>query len=233
LVAGKLVVFMRDVLAFDAATGQLAWRLPLISHEGFNPGGYFHGTPLRIDVGGVPLIVMGNGTIVRAADGKILATHQDMGIQAISSPVADRGLLFETTTGSMKFFIHQLPASAEPFKMATRTVSLTTEKFPHYYLPWHMASPVVHNGLAYLLNNAGVLTVVDVAEGKMLYQKLLDLDGFQTNNEGPARGIGISPALGGKYLFVMGNSGATLVLEPGRAYKQIAKNKIEALASVG
>ena len=233
LVDGKLVVFMRDVLAFHADTGELAWRIPLISHEGFNPGGYFHGTPTRADIGGVPLIVFGNGTIVRAADGKILHTHPEMGNQAISSPVVDRGLLFETTTGSMKLFIHTLPATAaEPFKMSTRTVSVATSPFPYYYMPWHLSSPLVHDGLAYLLNNAGVLTVVDVAEGKVLYQKMLDLDGFQTSNEGPARGIGISPALGGKYLYVMGNSGATLVLEPGRTYKQIAKNKIENLASV-
>ncbi|HVR85419.1 MAG TPA: PQQ-binding-like beta-propeller repeat protein, partial [Planctomycetota bacterium] len=234
LVDGKLIVFMRDILAFDAATGDLAWRIPLISHEGFNPGGYFHGTPARADVGGVPMIVLGNGTIVRASDGKVLLTHPEMGNQAISSPVVDRGQLFETTTGSMKFFIHELPSSAaEPFKLATRVVSVATPAFPHYYMPWHMSSPIVHDGLAYLLNNAGVLTVVDVAQGKVLYQKMLDLDGFQTSNEGPARGIGISPALGGKYLYVMGNSGATLVLEPGREYKQIAKNKIENLVSVG
>jgi outer membrane protein assembly factor BamB len=234
LVDGKVIVYMRDVFAFDAATGALAWRIPLVGHEGANPGGAFHGTHARADVGGVPLVVMGNGTIVRASDGHVLWKHPEMGNQAISSPVVDGGRLFETSTGSMKFFIHDLPAAAdEPFKPATRIVSVATTAFPHYYMPWHMASPLVHEGLAYLLNNSGVLTVVDVAEGKVVYQKMLDLDGFQTANEGPARGIGISPALGGKYLYLMGNSGTTLVLEPGRTYKQVARNRIENLASVG
>jgi len=234
LVAGKLIVFMRDVLAFEADTGALAWRIPLISHEGANPGGYFHGTPARVEQGGVPLIVLGNGTIVRAADGKILFTHPEMGNQAISSPVVERDLLFETSTGSMRLFIHQLPGSAaEPFKPTMRTVSVRTPDFPHYYMPWHMASPLIHEGLAYLMNNAGVLTVVDVIEGRVLYQKMIDLDPFQTNNEGAARGVGISPTLAGRYVYLFGNGGAAVVLEPGRIFKQVAKNKIENQVCVG
>jgi outer membrane protein assembly factor BamB len=234
LVDGKIVVFMRDLFAFDAKTGALAWRIPVVAHEGANPGGYFHGTPVRVTRGGVPLIVLGNGTIVRAADGKTLFTHPEMGNQAISSPVVEGDHLLETSTGSMRLFIHALPGAVPgPFKMTTQTVSVATTGFPHYYMPWHMSSPLVHDGLAYLVNNSGVLTVVDLKEGKVLYQKMLDLDEFQTANEGAARGIGISPTLAGKHLYFVGNNGATVVLEPGRTFKQIAKNKIENIASLG
>ena len=234
LVDGKIVVFMRDLFAFDSKSGSLAWRIPIVSHEGPNPGGYFHGTPVAVTRGGVPLIILGNGTIVRAADGKILFTHPEMGNQAISSPVVEGDLLFETGTSSMRLYIHTLPGAVTgPFKMSTRTVSVATPAFPWYYMPWHMASPLVHEGLAYLLNNSGVLTVVDVAEAKVLYQKMLDLDEFQTANEGAARGIGISPALGGKHLYLIGNNGAAVVLEPGRTFKQVAKNKIENVVSIG
>jgi outer membrane protein assembly factor BamB len=66
-----------------------------------------------------------------------------------------------------------------------------------------------------------------VAEGKVLYQQMLDIDGFQTSNEGAARGCGISPTLGGKFIYLFGNSGACVVLEPGRTFKQVAKNKLE------
>lgn len=234
LVDGKVVVFMRDLFAFDARTGAQAWRIPVVSHQGFNPGGYFHGTPVGVVRGGVPLVVLGNGTIVRASDGQVLFTHPEMGNQAISSPLIEGRHLIETSTGSMKLFIHDLPdAVTGPFKMATRTLSVSTTPFPYYYMPWHMASPVVHEGLAYLLNNSGVLTVVDLAEAKIVYQRMLDLDAFQTSNEGAARGIGISPAIAGGKLFLMGNNGASVVLEPGRAFKQIAKNKIESIASLG
>jgi len=234
LVDGKVVVFMRDLLAFEAATGRLAWRIPLVSHEGANPEGYFHGSPARASVGGTSLIVLGNGTIVRASDGKILFTHPPMGKQAVSSPVVEGHQLLLTSTWSMQLFIHTLPAAAgDPLKVSTRAVSVDTPGYPRYYLPWHMASPVVHEGLAYLVNNSGVLTVVDVKEAKVVYQKMLDLDHFQMANDGAARGIGISPTLAGKHLYLFGNNGAALVLEPGRAFKQVAKNKLENVASVG
>ncbi|MHB1038053.1 MAG: PQQ-binding-like beta-propeller repeat protein [Pirellulales bacterium] len=101
------------------------------------------------------------------------------------------------------------------------------------YLPWHLSSPVIHQGLAYLVNNAGVLTVVDVAAGSVVYQKLLDLDPLQAPNEGAARGVGASPALAGDRLYVLGNNGAVLVIAPGRVYRQLAKNKIESAVMLG
>jgi len=72
-----------------------------------------------------------------------------------------------------------------------------------------------------------------VEAGKIVYQKLLDLDPLQAHNEGPARGIGVSLALAGKHLYCFGNNGAALVLEPGRVYRQIAKNKIENVVMAG
>jgi len=112
-------------------------------------------------------------------------------------------------------------------------VDVKIPSFPKFYLPWYLGSPVVHEGLAYLVNNSGVLTLVDAAEGRIMYQKMLDLDYYQAPNEGAARGVGIGPALAGKRLYFLGNSGAALVLEPGRTYKQIAKNKIESVVMTG
>jgi outer membrane protein assembly factor BamB len=234
LVDGKVIVFMRDLFAFDAKTGNQVWRVPVVAHQGANPGGYFHGTPTHARIGGTPVIVLGNGTVIRAGDGKALCNNPEMGTQSISSPVIHGGQVFLTTTHSAKVLIQTLPATAgEQLKLPTQSVSVATPAFPHYYLPWHMASPLIHEGLAYFLNNAGVLTVVDLKENKVAYQKMLDLDGFQTSNEGASRGIGISPTLAGKYVFLLGNNGAAIVMEPGRAYKQVAKNKIENVVSIG
>jgi len=191
--------------------------------------------PIRAEAGGVPLIALGNGTVLRAADGKILFTNPHMGTQACSSPVVDGAQILQTNAYGMTLFVHSLPATVgEPLNMPTQTISLaTTSAFPHYYLPWYMASPLVHEGLAYLLNNSGVLTVIDLKESKILYQKMLDLDQFQTANEGASRGIGISPTLGGKHIFLLGNNGGAVVMEPGRTFKQVAKNKIENVVSIG
>jgi outer membrane protein assembly factor BamB len=238
LVDGKLIVFLRDVIAIDAKTGNVAWQNPLVSRQGANPEGYFHGTPASFTIGGVPVIAEGNGSILRVSDGKVIFKYPSIGKQSICSPVVDHGTLFQTNTTGYdphgQFFIQKIPdACNDPLSLTTRTVSINTGAFPKYFLGWHMSSPIVHDGLAYLLNCSGGLSVVDVAEGKVVYQKLLDIDHFQWSNEGAARGIGSSPALAGKYLYFIGNNGGALVLEPGRAFKQIAKNKIENAVSPG
>ncbi len=234
LVDGKLVVFMRDLIAIDAKTGKTAWQIPLISRDGANPNGYFHGTPLALNIGGVAAIALGNGTILRASDGKAVFTNPGMGKAAIASPVLEKGMLIQTSSWGMQCFIHKLPAAfADPLTLETQSLSVDTPTYPHFYLPWYMASPVVHEGLAYLVNNAGVLTVVDINAAKVVYQELLDLDHFQGPNDGAGRGIGVSPTLAGKYLYFFGNNGASLVVEPGRVFKQIAKNKLENVVAIG
>ncbi|MBM4042353.1 MAG: hypothetical protein FJ290_28000 [Planctomycetes bacterium] len=235
LADGKLVVFMRDLMAFDAKTGAVAWQTPVSPHQGLNPAGFFHGTPLATAVGGVPVIALGNDSIVRASDGRVVYTPAGyIGAQCIASPVADAGTLFLATSGSMQFLLHTLPESfSDPLKLATRTMKLDVSAWPKYYMPWHLSSPIVHDGLAYLLNNSGVLTVVDLKTVEVIYQKLLDLDHFQWVNEGAARGIGISPVLAGSRIYILGNNGGSVVIEPGRTFKQLAKNKLENAILVG
>jgi outer membrane protein assembly factor BamB len=234
LIDGKFVVFMRDLMAFDAATGKLAWQAPLVRQEGLNPEGFFHGSPVAATIGGTPVLVLGNGAIVRAGDGKVLFTDRETGNQAVASPVVEGGRIFCLPSGRSELVVRSLPEKlGDPLKLPTRRIALDMSAFPKHYLPWHISSPVVHEGLAYLMNNAGVLTVVDVDAGKVVYQKLLDLDVFQAHNEGAARGQGASLALAGKYLYCLGNNGAALVLAPGRVYRQIAKNKIENVVMTG
>jgi outer membrane protein assembly factor BamB len=259
LADGKLVVFMRDVMAFDAATGKLAWVNPIVGNDGFNPGGYFHGSLVAVDLAGTPAIALANGMILRARDGATLYGSRETTRQGVASPVVAGRYLIFVSSGCM-MAVHELPdPAAGPLKLAndpyvppapgtaydppkrpagatakdwplqlpTRVIDVNASGFPKHYLPWILCSPLVHDGLVYTVNNNGVLTVVDLAAGKVLYQKMLDLDPFQGHNEGASRGVGSSPTLAGKYIYVVGNAGATVVLEPGRTFKQVAKNKIE------
>jgi hypothetical protein len=75
--------------------------------------------------------------------------------------------------------------------------------------------------------------VIDLEARKVVYQKLLDLDVFQAHNEGAARGVGSSPVLAGGRIYLLGNNGAALVIEPGRTYRQVSKNKIENMVMPG
>ncbi len=236
LAGNTLVIFMRELMAFDTATGSNKWRNPIIGPSGMNPEGFFHGSFAHARFGDVDTVIPANGAIVRASDGVVLFKDQRLAAkQNVSSPVIDNGLLCIMATMGESLYIIQLPDAAVP-KMVPifkSEVKIPTKRFPYYYLGWHIASPLVHEGLVYLMNNAGLLTVIDEKAGKIIYQRMLDLDHFETANEGAARGHGISPALAGKHLYFWGNSGAAVVIEPGREFKQVAKNKIEGLAMPG
>ncbi len=233
LVGGKFVVFMRDLMAIDCASGNLAWHTPIVSAEGLNPGNFIHGSMASATIGDAQVILLGNGTIARADDGKLIC-HPEGDNQSVPSPVIEGRQVFHVSQGNSNLTIRTLPDQmADPLNVPSRTTPIDLKMFPAHYLPWHLSSPLVHDGLAYLVNNAGVLTVIDIAGGKIVYQKLLDLDVFQDHNEGAARGVGASPILAGNHIYILGNSGTTLVLEPGRVYRQVAKNTIERVAMRG
>ena len=233
---GKLIVFMRELMAFDTKNGNEAWRNPIVQAAGLNPEGYFHGSFSHARLGAVDTVIPSNGTIVRVSDGKVLFTDPRLALkQEVATPVVDKDTLCVMTALSETLYILRLPENAgeTAAPVFLKELKIPTAQFPVYYLGWHIASPLVHDGLIYLMNNSGVLTVVDEKEGTVVYQKLLDLDHFQSSNEGAARGLGVSPVLAGTHIYFFGNSGAAVVLEPGRQFKQVAKNKIEGIAVAG
>ncbi len=236
LAGDKFVVFMRDLMAFDVKTGREAWRNPVVGPTGMNPGDYFHGSCLSTRLGGVETVILPNATLIRASDGKVLFKDQRIiNKQQVASPVLDGDTLCIMTSLGETLYLLRLPQTAGESISPTilKELKIPTGQFPYFYMSWHIASPIVHDGLVYLMNNSGVLTVVDEKTGAIVYQRMLDLDHFENANEGPARGHGVSPAFAGKHLYFFGNSGAAVVLEPGRQFRQVAKNKIEGLAMPG
>jgi outer membrane protein assembly factor BamB len=213
LSGGKLMVHMNETLGLDAATGAVLWRLP---RE------FFQASLLAFNVGGEPLYLVPNGSVRRASDGKVLFERKSDG--TIPTPVIKDGIVY---FGTESF---KLPASAaEPFKLEPYkpAVKISTSQFPQFYFASTTSSPLVHDGLLYTVNIDGVLSVVDIAGGQVLYQKLLDVSLDNHHNMKAARGLGSSPALAGKYIFVFGNQGTSVVLEAGRTFKQVAKNRLE------
>lgn len=231
LADGKIVVFMNKMIAFDAAKGERLWTTE------FKPKEYwanrFHGTPAVAKIGQTQVCILPTGYILRLSDGKMIY-DKGPGIsnsqQEIPSPVAIGNDIYRLSTYNT-FFRSTLPAGeSEPLKLdSVRQLKMDLEHYPTNYLAWHMCSPLVHDGLAYLVNNTGVLTVVDVETMKPVYEKLLDLDHFQTAHEGAGRGVSVSPTLAGGRIYLIGTDGTTLVIKPGRAYEPLARNRIESI----
>ncbi|MFC1582753.1 PQQ-binding-like beta-propeller repeat protein [Planctomycetota bacterium] len=226
LYEGKLLTFMNQIICRDAKNGKILWEQKFKERSANRIHGNFAGAR----IGREPVIVVSNGAILRLSDGAILFEDRRMASQQeIPTPVVAGKDYYKMTVYSSQLFKVGLPKSLSvPLSgVKVRELKIDTTTFPSYYNYWHLCSPIIDKGLAYVINNCGVLTVVDVKTMKIVYQRYLDLDQFMNHHSGAARGLGISPVLAGKHLFIFGATGACLVLEPGRTYKEVAKNKIE------
>jgi hypothetical protein len=238
LADGKLLVYMGELRALDANTGKVVWERPrwLLQGSG-RTYCHFHGTGCLIEAGGVKLAFFNNGEFVRVSDGKTL--HVDFWKLAgarTSTPVVERGLIFAIYphTGG----VHVLrPGAVADDKLKVdivKAIPFDTAKYPRFYMTSYNASPLLYEGLMYCLDDCGVLTVVDVEKGEVVYQRMLDLDLYMHHNFGVGRGgSGSSPTLAGKHIYIFGNQGTCVVIEPGRTFKQVARNTLANLSWPG
>jgi outer membrane protein assembly factor BamB len=202
LAGGKLLVHFTDLVALDPKTGNEVWRLQ-------HPPSY--GTPLATRIGDVDVVFTPKGALVRAQDGKVLADN--LGSCGANSPTLHDGVVYYAHGTAMAYRLKDL--SAEPAKPP---VMMKGKVKPGGY---GFCSPVVHEGLLYASNDQGILSVVDAATGAPVYEERLNLGGS----------IYPSISAAGKYLYVSSDNGMTVVLQPGREFKVLARNKLEPFRS--
>jgi outer membrane protein assembly factor BamB len=149
--------------------------------------------------------------MVRAEDGKVLASG--LGSCGANSPVLHKGIVYYVRGAANAF---RLPKSVtEPIKV--QALWKGNVKGGGYWF----SSPVVHKGLFYAANDQGILTVLDAATGKRVYEERLNLGGTTYP----------SISLASNRIYVSSDSGTTVVLEPRREYKELARNKLEPFRS--
>ena len=77
-------------------------------------------------------------------------------------------------------------------------------------------SPIVHQGLVYIVTNAGIVNCADAKTGDILWTQRLDAGAYTA-----------SPLLADGKLYVTNEAGVTSVLQAGREAKVLATNAIE------
>lgn len=201
LVGRKLICHVVKMTALDAATGEICWQTDV------KPA---WGSPVLARVGETDLAITPNGDVIRAEDGKLLVGK--LSRLDYCAPVVDGRLVYFMQNGGKAI---RLPVmDGEPF--TTEVVWTTTPKKDRYY-----ASPVLHDGLLYAVTQQGDYSVVDTANGQVVLAQKLDLGGT----------FYPSITFAGGYLFVSGDNGKTVILQPGREYKEVARNTLEPFRS--
>jgi outer membrane protein assembly factor BamB len=201
-VGDNLLIHFTDLVALDTKTGSEVWRVKRPTS---------HGTPLATRIGNVDVVLTPKGLMVRAQDGKVLAER--LGSCGANSPILHDGVVY---------YVHghanaiRLPISlAEPVKV--EALWKASVKGGGY----GFSSPVVHKGLLYTANDQGILTALESATGKVVYEERLHHDGTTYP----------SLSVAGNRLYASSDRGTTVVLEPGRDFKVLGRNKLEPFRS--
>jgi len=204
LVGDKLLVHFTDLVALNTADGSEAWRVKI------QPG---HGTSMHTRLGDVDVAIHPSGQVLRISDGTVLA--KGLGQTGPNSPLVQDGKVF-FVAGQLRGYT--LPTSSEIPATWPPLWKGANLKGGGYWFP----SPILHDGLIYALNASSIFTIADAETGQVVSEKRLDFGGGQSYP---------SITLAGKYLFVSSDNGTTIVLEPGREYREFARNSLEPFRS--
>jgi outer membrane protein assembly factor BamB len=203
LAGGKVLIHFTDLVALDPKTGNEAWRL---KHQ----AGW--GTPAVTRVGEVDVVFTPKGALVRAHDGKLLADK--LGSCGANSPLLHEGVVYYVHGGANAI---RVPESlTEPVKPVVVWKARTKGG------GYGFASPVIHDGLLYAATDQGILTAIEVATGNIVYEQRLNL------GQGS---IYPSLSVAGNRIYMSSENGTTAVVQPGREFKELARNKLDTFRS--
>lgn len=202
MVDGKLIVHVEKVYGLDPVSGKTLWVAP--------SRGRF-GTPAVMEVAGMKVVVTANGEVIRASDGKVMINPR--GALAFNSPIV---------SGDVAYFIQHNGYAMKIESDGQGGLKHTELWRTHPKKDRYYASSIIHDGLIYAITRNKDFSIIDAASGEVVLAKRLDL------GKGTAYP---SITLAGGKLFVSSDGGTTLVLQPGREYKEIARNELEGFRS--
>jgi outer membrane protein assembly factor BamB len=229
LADGVLAVFLDKLHGLDAATGELRWSQPRV-HKNI-------AAVMAARLAGQNVFISQQGELIRPADGKLLYRPRGdtAGDTGWAPPVVLGETMFRPRYGVSELTLFEFAAGNDPAAREgeiwtakrSDTISMPSEisRGPdgRWIDRWTAGSPLVWQGLVYQTDIYGVLYVADLETRRMLYRQDLGLAGYMHYNAVP---VAASPTLVGGHILIMDNQGTTLVLEPGREFKVIGRNRI-------
>jgi len=195
------------LLAVEKATGKTKWKTDRVGKMSWT-------SPVVTTQGGKPVVVASsNGSVAGyAADtGKELWRVDDVAGNTIPSA---------SVLGDVVLVGAGVSRGKEPAKAAKSNCCLTLTA-AGVAVKWaakpglaSYATPLAHQGVAYFVNDVGVVTGFDLATGKEL---------FSERTAGPCWA---SPVAAGDRVYFFGKGGTTTVLKAGKTFDVLATNKL-------
>lgn len=220
LVHGSLLVLIQDgmdqqyVAALDKQTGEMVWktdRPPMEAPTGDQKKSYC--TPIAItdSQGREQLICMGSQWMVAydpQSGEEIWKVHHGKGFSVVPRPVhADDVVYFATGFGKPQLWAVRVDGQGD----VTDT-----------HVEWSVLrgipakpSPLLHEGLIYVVDDSGVASCFDADDGTQLWKKRL------------GGTFSASPLLAGGHLYFANHDGEVTVIQPGPDGNVVAENRLD------
>jgi outer membrane protein assembly factor BamB len=172
------------------------------------------------------LIVVGRQHAVSydPVTGKELWRMRGLTGQSTPSPVAGEGMLY-LATGS------QGESNRPVFAVrpgASGDISLAKGEESNAFVAWfhprasaYTSSPLVYRGRIYIVNDNGVMTVLDSQTGKEIYK---------ARAGGSGNTFSASPWAADGKIYLLSEDGHTFVLEAGDTYAELSKNSVDEMS---
>ena len=228
---GKFIRYDGSVTAFDIGTGDVKWSVD--DGKGTNHSAllWFGSLSRGGIIGGTEYITgPGQAILIRARDGQVFGSFG----YGDSTPVFTGDKLVATYQQGVYTSLVNQNATGELTITPGKKLNWPYKQLlgsPNFYQGhWLEAAPLIHDGLGYAVSGSGVLVVFDLATMQPVYEKALSLDLFHG-----AKGrdfFGANVTLAGPYIYLMGSTGVTLVIKPGRKYEEVARNRIQFFAQM-
>lgn len=201
------------LLAVDKQSGENKWQTERFSRSSYS-------SPVVLKIAGEPQVVVSSSGSVDGYDpetGEQLWTMEEVGGNRATSPLAfgnDRFLISaspgmhdeQLEDARESNFAMQVERTAEGFE--TKVLWKANKAMPAF------ASPIVHNGLAYWINNVGVVYCFDAETGDAVYTKRSGQLCWAT------------PLAVDDRIYLFGKDGLTTVIAAGPEFKILAKNEL-------
>jgi outer membrane protein assembly factor BamB len=238
LIDNQLVVWAKEMRGYDVETGKLLWSNPA-------RGSNNYGSLFRLESGGDLVAGYQFGYFVRIRDGKLIWDKEGAFGDSVATPIVVGNTIFSNlgyprTNGQKVIFnAWQIPPGTDEGKLTAKYAlkmdwssdEIPSDKKRKPFDRGYVASPLFVDGLIYQLTQGGGLMVNDADTGEMVYRKVLPV--HPKTEYWSWAGCSASPTLAGKYIYLMDNQGTTIVIEPGREYKEVAQNTLEELSKDG
>jgi hypothetical protein len=227
--SNQFVVWANEMRGYDIESGKLLWSNPAKANNSY-------GSLFRLQVAGEWVAAFQSGFFTHLKDGKAIWGDNIFG-DSVTTPIVEGGLLFATigyprNNEGLGLHAFNVPTSIEgrPASAYTVKVEWGADEMPvvEKKSPFdrgYVASPLFYDGLLYQVTQGGGLTVNDASNGALVYRKVLPLK--PKTEYWNWAGVSCSPTLAGKLIYLMDNQGTTVVLQPGKAYKEVQQNLIE------